>query len=133
MPPGCSAAIACLSAALSATGPAGTTTSAVSSNATTPKRSLGSRRSTSASSARLRRLQPLAAPSSRCGRARPARRQAARGRLLRRLGGAKLEQDRQLVGLLDGDELDVDVGVQAHRVLLVVAGMEDGSSPAGDL
>ena len=53
--------------------------------------------------------------------------------VLRRLGGAQLEHDRQLVGLLDGDKLDIDMGVQAHRVLLVVAGIEDGSSPLGEL
>jgi hypothetical protein len=53
--------------------------------------------------------------------------------LLRRFGRAHVQKDGQLVGLLDGDQLDVDMGVQLHRVLRVVAGIEDGSSPPGDL
>ena len=132
MPPGPSSAIARLNAGLSATGPAGTTTCALSSNATTPKRSAGSSRSTSATSARC-------AASSRSPPIEPLRSSttctAAAGRALglRRLGRTQLEQDGQLVGLLDGDQIDVDMGVQMHRVLLVVTGIEDGSSPSGDL
>ena len=132
MPPGPSSAIACFNAALSATGPAGTTTRAVSSNATTPKRSVGSSRSTSATSARCaasRRSPPIEPlrSSTTCTAAGGAR------LILRRLGRTQLEQDGQLVGLLDRDQIDIDMGVQIHRVLLVVTGIEDRSSPSGDL
>ena len=48
-------------------------------------------------------------------------------------GSTQLEEHGQLVGLLNGDELDVDVRVQVHRLLLSVTGIEVGSSPAGVL
>ncbi len=88
-------------------GPAGTTTCTASSKATMPSWSAGSSRSTRASSAVHRAVEALAAHRPAAvehdleGRGRAGRRRD-------RCGGGELDEQGELVGLLDGDEVAVE-------------------------
>ena len=108
--------------------PAGTTTWTSSSKATTPKRSVGSSRSTRrtsaclAASSRSPSIEPLRSSTTWTvgGRSRPS---VCGG------GRDELEHHGDLVVLLDGDDVDISVGVHLHAVLLESLS-QSGSRPS---
>ena len=116
-PAGVERAIAWRAACLSVSPPAGTTTWTSSSKATTPKRSRGVQAVDEAHERLLGGVEALAVHRAAAveddldvgGR---ARRVGLRG------GRDELEHHRDLVVLLDGDDIDICVGVHLHVVLL---------------
>ena len=132
MPPGPIAAIAWRACSLwSPSGAAGSTTWTASSKATTPSVSPGPSRSTSAMQRAPRGLQPLAGHRAAAVEHDLHGDREPLGPGV--LGRLELQQHGQLVLLLHGHQLDVQLRVHVHSSLLARVVLEGGSSPAGGI